>query len=80
MIKVDGALLKEYRKKKGLTQVQLAEGICEQATVSNIEKQEYVARHQYLKCALQKAECRDLRYISRNRRSQNQEKKMRFNH
>ncbi|HGF7985160.1 TPA: helix-turn-helix domain-containing protein [Enterococcus faecium] len=37
MIKVDGALLKEYRKKKGLTQVQLAEGICEQATVSNIE-------------------------------------------
>ncbi|WP_148791458.1 helix-turn-helix domain-containing protein, partial [Enterococcus faecium] len=34
---VDGALLKEYRKKKGLTQVQLAEGICEQATVSNIE-------------------------------------------
>ncbi|HAP9001728.1 TPA: helix-turn-helix domain-containing protein, partial [Enterococcus faecium] len=24
MIKVDGALLKEYRKKKGLTQVQLA--------------------------------------------------------
>ena len=37
MIKVDGALLKEYRKKKGLTQVQLAESICEQATVSNIE-------------------------------------------
>jgi len=37
LIKVDGALLKEYRKKKGLTQVQLAEGICEQATVSNIE-------------------------------------------
>ncbi|MFG6614199.1 helix-turn-helix domain-containing protein [Enterococcus lactis] len=37
MIKVDEALLKEYRKKKGLTQVQLAEGICEQATVSNIE-------------------------------------------
>ena len=37
MIKVDGALLKEYRKKKGLTQVQLAEGICEHATVSNIE-------------------------------------------
>ncbi|WP_270748705.1 helix-turn-helix transcriptional regulator [Enterococcus lactis] len=37
MIKVDGASLKEYRKKKGLTQVQLAEGICEQATVSNIE-------------------------------------------
>ena len=37
MIKVDGAVLKEYRKKKGLTQVQLAEGICEQATVSNIE-------------------------------------------
>ena len=37
MIKVDGALLKEYRNKKGLTQVQLAEGICEQATVSNIE-------------------------------------------
>lgn len=73
MIKVDGALLKEYRKKKGLTQVQLAEGICT-GNCQQYRKQEYVTRYQHPKCALQKVECRDLRYISGNRRRQDQKK------
>lgn len=37
-------------------------------------KQEYVTRYQHPKCALQKVECRDLRYISGNRRRQDPKK------
>lgn len=36
-MKVNGTLIKEYRKNLHFTQKKLAEGICEQATISNIE-------------------------------------------
>lgn len=37
-MKVDGKLVKRKRKELKMTQNQLAEGICKQATISNIEK------------------------------------------
>ncbi|EOL43650.1 helix-turn-helix domain-containing protein [Enterococcus caccae] len=41
MIRVDGNKIKELRKKKGLTQNDLSENVCKQATISNIERKDY---------------------------------------
>ena len=37
-MKVNGILIRELRKSKGYTQKDLCSGICEQATISNIER------------------------------------------
>ncbi len=38
---VHGALIKEQRKKRKMSQTELAEGICKQATISNIERKNF---------------------------------------
>ena len=41
-MKVDGAIVKKRRKERHMTQKELAEGICKQATISNIENKNRV--------------------------------------
>lgn len=40
-MKIDGKKVRERRKLKGMSQNELAEGICKQATISNIERKNY---------------------------------------
>ncbi|WP_430611292.1 helix-turn-helix domain-containing protein [Enterococcus sp. DIV0876] len=41
MIKIDGKKIREVRKMKKISQIDLAEGICKQATISNLERKNY---------------------------------------
>ena len=43
-MRLRGDVLKQIRRKRGLSQTALAEGICTQATISLMEKQNQIGR------------------------------------